>query len=80
MIAAARADGQANHVVRIQLANRVCVDVKFLGLCGRQMIVDVGERVLRGWFGLGRAHAFSGLGYVTLQGINRDGQYFSALV
>ena len=76
MIAAARADGQANHVVRIQLANRVCVDVEFLGLVGRQLTVGVGECVIHGWFGLGGACALSGLVHVTLQGLNRDGALF----
>ena len=76
MIAAARADGEATHVVRVQLSNRVCVDVKFLGLIGRQIIVDVGERVICGWFGLGGACALSGMVHVTLQGLNRDGAVF----
>ena len=66
MITAARADGEATHAVCIQLANRVYVDIKLLGLLGRQLIVDVGERVLRGWFGLGGARALSGLGHMTL--------------
>ena len=72
MITAARVDGEATQVVRVQLANRVCVDVKFLGLLGRQLIVDVGERVLRGWFGFGGAHALYGMGHLTLYVLNRD--------
>ena len=66
MIAAERADGEATHVVCIQLANRVCIDIKFLGLLGRHLIFNVGDRVLRGWFGFGGARALSGLGHVTL--------------
>ena len=76
MIAAVRADGESTHVVRVQLAYRVCVDVKFLGIRGRQLIVDVGERVFRGWFWLGGSHAWSGLGQVTFQGLNRYGAVF----
>ena len=70
MIAAARADGEATHVVCVQLANRVYVDVEFLGLLGRHLIVDVGERVISGCFGLGGARALSGLDHVTLQVLN----------
>ena len=66
MIAAAISDGEANHVVRVQLANRVCIDIKFLGLLGRHLIFNVGDRVLRGWFGFGGARALSGMGHVTL--------------
>ena len=80
MIAAARADSEATHVVRVQLAYRVCVEVNFLGLRGRQLIVDVGERVLCGLFGIVGARALSGLGHVTLQGINRDGAVFCCIV
>ena len=76
MIAAARADGEAAHVVCVQLVDWVREDVNLLGLCGRNMAGDVGEHVLRGWFGLGGARALSGLGHVTLQGLNRDGVVF----
>ena len=79
MIDSARADGEATHVVRVQLSGRVCVDVKFLGLSGRYLIVDVGERVLRGWFGLGGARTLSSLGHVTLQGLNRDRAVFCCI-
>ena len=79
MIAAARADREATHVVCVQLDNRVCVDEEFLGILGKQLIVGVGERIIRGWFGLGRARDLSGRGYVTLQGINKDGAVFCSV-
>ena len=66
MIAAARADGESTHVVCVQLANGVCVDVEFFGLLGRQLIVGVGERIICGWSGLGGARVLSDLGHVTL--------------
>ena len=66
IIAAARADREATHVVRVQLDNRVCVDVELFGLLGSQLIVGVGKRVICGWFGLGGVRALSGLGHVTL--------------
>ena len=43
MVAAARADGESTHVVFVQPANRVYVDVDFFGLLGRQLVVCVGE-------------------------------------
>ena len=79
MIYAARADGEATHVVCVQLSDRVCADVKLIGLHGQKLVGDVGERVLCGWFGLGGVRAFSGLGHVTLQGLNRDGAVFCCI-
>ena len=76
MIAAAIVDGEATHVVRVYLDDRVCVDVHIIGFRGRKRVADVRGRVLRGWFGLGGAHSLSGLGHVNLQGLNRDGAVF----
>ena len=40
---------------------------------------DVGGRILRDWFGLGGARTLSGLGHVTLQYLNRDGEVFCCI-
>ena len=42
MIAAAIVDVEATHVVRVYLDDRVCVDVKIIGLCGWKQVDDVG--------------------------------------
>ena len=66
MISAAGVDGEADCVVCVQLAYWVREEVKLLGICGRKLAGNVGEHVLRGWFGLGGARALSSMDHVTL--------------
>ena len=80
MIATSRAKEEATHVVRVQLDYSVRVDIKFLGISGRQLIVDVGESVCCGWFGLGGAHACLVLVMLPFRVSTDTGQYFAALV
>ena len=79
MIDAVRVDREATHVVRIQIADWICEDVKLLGLRVRKLAGNIREHILRGWFGIGGACALSGLGHMTLQGLNRDGAVFCCI-
>ena len=76
--AVAVADGEAAHVVCVELADGLNDDVDLLGFYYRKFTGDVGERFLVGRFGLGGAQNLSVLSHVSLKNFTKTGQYFVA--
>ena len=67
MIAAAVADGEAAHVIRVELADGFGHDVNFARLYSRGMTGAVWECVFVVGLGFGGPKALSGLGHIPLQ-------------
>ena len=55
VVAATGADGEADHVAYVDLADGLTDDVELIGFYGRKLTVDVRERFLVGRFGIGGA-------------------------
>ena len=66
------ADGEAAHVICVELADGITDDVEFLGFYGRKFTGDVGKSFLVGRSGLGGARTLSILCHVSFQGIDQD--------
>ena len=76
VVAAAGADGEADRVICVELADGINDNVEFLGFYGRYLTGDFGERFLVGRFGLGGARTLYGLSHVSFQRLNRDRKVF----
>ena len=73
VVAAARADTEASHVVGIELTDGFNDDKQFLGARGQELTGDVREGALGGQLWLGGAGAFSRLDHVAAHCLDGDG-------